>query len=290
MEELGQIVDKIRRDRQITIESLTEGIVSPSTYLRFVSGDTELSSDSFLKIIRRFNSGFAMFLQDHLSFFFLRHNYGILNYAESYNDIGLVEELVTVYQDMRGKEGWRKQDERFLLVAEALAALMTNAEDAEDKLRELQSYFASLKFFTDNDFLAFRTLTNFMTIDTIEKIIDRPLKRFKNLKDPGLGENMYHVCGIVYLKHLQAGNLKKAKKYYAILEEVYIDQIDVGWKMGRHMYKAFNDYFSGQELEGIQTLSDLRTAFNDLALDHQVAFMTELAKDMGIPLKEIGGT
>lgn len=289
MEKLGQIIDKIRGDRQITIEALTEGIVSPSTYLRFVNGETELSSDSFLKLIRRFNSSFAMFLQDHLSFFFLRHNYGILNYAESYNDIGLVEELITIYREMRVQEGWRQQDERFLLVAETLAALMKRTEDAEGKLQELQSYFASLKFFTDNDFLAFRTLTNFMTIDTIEKIIDRPLKRFKNLKDPGLGENMYHVCGIVYLKHLQAGSLIKAKKYYAILEEVYIDQIDVGWKMGRQMYKAFNTYYTGQEAKAIQELSDLRTAFNDLALHHQVAYLTELTDSMGIPLKEIGG-
>lgn len=55
---------KIRRNRNITIETLCEEIISFSTYSRFVSGKTLLASDSFIKNISSLYITFALFLQE----------------------------------------------------------------------------------------------------------------------------------------------------------------------------------------------------------------------------------
>lgn len=50
LENLGEVIEQIRSNRNITIDSLCEGIMSHSTYHRFVRGKSNIASDSFEKI------------------------------------------------------------------------------------------------------------------------------------------------------------------------------------------------------------------------------------------------
>lgn len=292
MEDLGRVVDQIRRNRNITIETLCEGIISASTYSRFVNGKTFLASDSFIKIISRLHMTFAMFLQDHQLFFKLKHDYAILNHAKAYHEVDVILDLIKDYQVRQGKKGWQAHDERFLKVAQLLANLMTEAGDydkqlLEQLLNEAKQLLGSLTHFTDNDFFAVKFLLPYLSFEEAEKLMKKHLKKLLDLKEPTLAENLYYVAGLMYTKSLTAKKRKAATVYYKMLTEIYLDQMDLGWKMAHKMYTSIHLYFAGETETAMQDLEDLSVFYNDLNLCHQAEKIHELTQELGIPLKQV---
>lgn len=285
MEDLGRVVDQIRRNRNITIENLCEGIISPSTYSRFVSGKTFLASDSFIQIISRLHMTFAMFLQDHQAFFRLKHDYAILSHAKAYNKTNVILDLIEDYEAQQGENSWQAHDERFLKVAQILANLMTEAVDYDESLKEAKQLLASLTHFTDNDFFAVKLLLRYLSFEEAEKLIKKPLKKLTDLKEPTLVENLYYVAGLMYTKSLTANKEKAAHFYYQMLTEIYLDQMDLGWKMAHKLYTSIQLYFAGDMEQAIGDLEELSVFYSDLNLFHQTAHTTALTQELGIPLR-----
>lgn len=284
--DLGQVIDGIRRNRNFTIEALCEGIISPSTYSRFVNGKTFLSTESFMKLVFRLHMTFAMFLQDYQDFFRIKHHYANLNHAKGYRDIDLVQGLVDEYQSRKSQAGWEVQDERFLKVAIALLSQLSEAPECNQHLKVIQDHMKQLKHLTDNDFFALKLLLPYMTLKEAEAVVKKPLKQFTDLKEPALAENLYYVCGIMYVKNLQAGQQKKADAYYEMLDEIYLDQMDLGWKLSQQMYQNIHLYFSGETERAIDQLEKVNILYSDLNLPHQSAFLAQICLDLGIPHKE----
>lgn len=285
MDNLGQVVDQIRRNRGIKINELCQGIISPSTYSRFVKGQSYISSESFVKIINRLHMTFAMFLQDYQTFFTLKHDYAILNHAKAYNQLDIIEDLINKYEEAKELKGWRTADDRFLKVARTILNLMIEAPKSLEHLMEVQFYFSQLKAFSDNDYFALKLLLPYMTAEDAEKVMAKQLSKISDLKEPALAENIYYVCGILYTKHLQGGNRKAAEKYFVMLEDIFLDHMDLGWKMAHQMYQAIHLYFNEDKAQAIEMLIDLRAFYNDLSLYHQATNLNMLALDLGIALE-----
>lgn len=98
MKYLGEIVEDIRQNQNISIANLCEGIISDSTYSRFIRGKTNLASDSFIRIIGRLNMSFEQFLYQNLNIFQLNYDYTVLNHAQLINDSSIVDNLISTYQ------------------------------------------------------------------------------------------------------------------------------------------------------------------------------------------------
>ena len=138
MENLGQALDWVRRNRNMTIETLCEGVMSPSSYSRFVSGKTFVSSKSFMTLIFRLNMTFAMFLQDYHNFFQNRHDYALLIHAQAYKDTEILSALLETYDHRKGAQNtdWNSFDERLLKVTAALLDQLQESPDAQAVWRQ----------------------------------------------------------------------------------------------------------------------------------------------------------
>lgn len=148
-----------------------------------------------MKLVFRLHMTFAMFLQDYLDFFSVKHHYAILNHAKGYNDIPLVKALIDSYQTRKREQpdGWLKSDEKFLRVAIALLSQLEKSPERQFHLENVQTYMAKLKCLTDNDFFALKLLLPYMKVTDAELIIKKTMKQLTDLKEPGLSENLYYV-------------------------------------------------------------------------------------------------
>lgn len=292
---LGRVIDDIRRNRNMTVEMLCEGIISPSAYSRFVSGKTFLASDSFMKLVFRLHMTFAMFLQDHLDFFRIKHHYAMLNNAKGYDNLALVQQLIGDYQarytaaqkKSKTNEAWQVHDERFLMVATALAKQLSESPDRQKYLEEYQEHMLQYKSLSDNDFFGLKLLLPYMTLKDAEAVVKKPLKQLTDLKEPALAENLYYVCGILYIKHLAARQLKKADRYYKMLDEIFLDSLDLGWKLSRKLYQNIHLYFTGETDRAVDQINKLSVFYSDLNLFHQSRFIAQTCRELNIPHQEL---
>lgn len=220
-------MDQIRRNRNITIESLCDGIISHSTYSRFVNGKTTVASDSFIKLVSRLHMTLAMFLQDYQGFFKLKHDYAILNYAKNNRDIAIIEELITTYSDKKSTNKWKVFDERFLKVAKVLHYKLNNKRNRKNISSEIEKIFTSIKIFSDNDYIAFRLILDYLSIDEAEAIISSQLERLNIEKVMTQIESIYYVAGNMYLKALIEDRNDLASYYYSIVANQKLDQMDL---------------------------------------------------------------
>lgn len=293
--DLGIVIDDIRRNRNMTIGALCEGIISPSTYSRFVSGKTMIAADSFMKLVFRLHMTFAMFLQDYQDFFRIKHHYAMLNQAKGYDDLALVQQLVVDYQvrhtdfqaSSHNKTDWGIHDERFLMVATALASQLSEDPKRKEHLEVVQEHIKQYKFLSDNDFFALKLLLPYMTLADAEEVVKKPLKQLTDLKEPALAENLYYVCGILYIKNLAAGKRKKAAHYYKMLEEIYLDPLDLGWKLSQQLYQNIHLYFTSDAERAVNQINKLSTFYADLNLVHQSQFIAQTCRDLNIPHQEV---
>lgn len=282
-ENLGLVIDEIRRNRNFTVESLCDGIISPSTYFRFLSGKTSLSSESFMKLVFRLHMTFAMFLQDYQDFFRRKHHYAMLIHAKSDNDLGLIQELIEEYEMLKESADWKIQDERFLMVATALKGQMTEHPACFMQLKAVQTHMKQLKSLTDNDFFALKLLMPYMELNNAEALMRKHLKQLTNLQAPDLAGNLYYVCGILYVKNLKAGKKTRAAEYYHMMEEIYLDQLDLGWKLSQQLYQNIHLYYTGDKYQAIDQLNKLSTFYAELNLSHQSRLIEEICEELEIP-------
>ena len=294
-ENVGKVIEDIRRNRNMTVEALCEGIISPSTYSRFVNGKTSLASNSFLKLVFRLHMTFAMFLQDYLDFFRIKHHYAILNNAKSYEELSSVLELIDDYQARfaafqkkpNTNHTWQVQDERFLMVATALVKQLTNSPDRQQHLEIFQKHMIQYTGLSDNDFFGLKLLLPYMTIKEAEAIVKKPMKQLTSLKDPALAENLFYVCGILYIKYLATGDLQKADDYYQMLDKIYLDSLDLGWKLSRKLFQNIHLYFTGDTDIAVDQLNKLSLFYTDLNLPHQSQFIAQTCRELNIPHQEV---
>lgn len=90
------------------------------------------------------------------------------------------------------------------MVATALASQLTQSPQRQQDLEIVQERLKSFKQFSDNDYIALKLLRHFMSLKDAEAVVKKPLKLLTDLKEPGLSENLYYVCSILYIKHLAA--------------------------------------------------------------------------------------
>lgn len=288
MENLGKVIDQIRRNRNITIESLCDGIISHSTYSRFVNGKTTVASDSFIKLVSRLHMTLAMFLQDYQGFFKLKHDYAILNYAKNNRDIAIIEELITTYSDKKSTNKWKVFDERFLKVAKVLHYKLNNKRNRKNISSEIEKIFTSIKIFSDNDYIAFRLILDYLSIDEAEAIISPQLECLNIEKVMTQIESIYYVAGNMYLKALIEDRNDLASYYYSIVANQKLDQMDLSWKLKHNKYTNIHLYFTGDKLEATEELEKLREFYVDLNLELEAKELTRISHELGIQLKDKG--
>ena len=293
--DLGLVIDEIRRNRNMTISALCEGIISPSTYSRFVSGKTMIAADSFMKLVFRLHMTFAMFLQDYQDFFRIKHHYAMLNHAKGYHDLALVQQLVADYQarymDFQASphktKDWGIHDERFLMVSTALASQLSEDPHRQQQLEVVQDHIKQYKALSDNDFFALKLLLPYMTLADAEAVVKKTLKQLTDLKETALEENLFYVCGIMYIKNLAAGQRKKAAHYYKMLEEIYLDPLDLGWKLSQQFYQNIHLYFTADAEKAVDQINKLSAFYSDLNLAHQSQFIAKTCRELNIPHQEM---
>ena len=108
-----------------------------------------------------------------------------------------------------------------------------------------------------------------------------------DLKELTLAENLYYVCGIMYIKNLAAGQHKRASCYYTMLEEIYLDTLDLGWKLSRQFYQNIHLYFTSDAEKAVIQINKLSSFYYDLNLAHQSHFIAQTCHQLNIPHQEI---
>lgn len=288
LENLGEVIEQIRSNRNITIDSLCEGIMSHSTYHRFVRGKSNIASDSFVKLVGRLHMTLAMFLQDYQGFFKLKHDYAILNHAKYSREVKLIQDLISVYQTKEKTSRLSVFEERFLKVARALNKGMANKGNKTKLSLEIIKEFTAIHTFSDNDYFAFVLLLDFISLEEAEKIIAPQLQNMNLKKEIVRMETFYFLAGAMYVKALLANKDALASTYYSIIIDHNLDATDLGWKLQREKYMNFHLYFSGDRQTAIENLENLREFYLDLYLEIDARDLTRICHKLGIHLKSEG--
>lgn len=288
MENLGQALDWVRRNRNMTIETLCEGVMSPSSYSRFVNGKNFVSSKSFMTLIFRLNMTFAMFLQDYHNFFQNRHDYAMLIHAQAYMDTEMLSALLETYAHQKQEQNkeWNNFDERLLKVTTALLDQLQESPDASTSLEAAKLDLATLSNFTDNDFTAFHLLLPYLSLTEADEILKVPLGKVTNLQEPALPESLYHVCGDLFTRHLIADDIEQAEFYYQKLTEIYIDPTDFNWKISRKIHQSIWQYFTSDKDLACQNLQRLIELYGELELSHLQEKTRQTCVALGVPIGE----
>lgn len=94
----------------------------------------------------------------------------------------------------------------------------------------------------------------------------------------------------MYIKNLQADRKKAAADYYQMLDEIYLDHLDLGWKISQQMYQNIHLYLAGDTEQAVDQLKKISQFYQDLNVPHQSAYLEQICQDVGIQLKESAGT
>lgn len=286
METLGKILDDIRQNQNVSIASLCEGIISESTYSRFIRGKTNLASDSFIKIIRRLNMPVGMFLQEYLDFFQLNHDYTVLNHAHLSNDLAIVDTLISAYQLKQVQIDWRACDERFLMLLYFLKSAANPASGSTHHLARLVEALHSLKFYTRNDLEALKLLLAYLEPADAEMLVQRVLKETVKSQDPIVRAHSAELCARLYIQKLQSKQPEAAYDYYCLLKEIAKDQSDLGLKITVKVLNCLHLYFNEKQDASIRTLEELVIFLDDLYLPFHGQALRSLLTELGIPMEE----
>lgn len=286
MENLGKIVDDIRQNQNVSISSLCEEIISDSTYSRFIRGKTNLSSDSFIKIIRRLNMPVGMFLQEYLDLFQLNHDYTILNHALLINDLTIVADLISAYQLKQVQIDWRACDERFLTLLYFLQRVSDQTNQSAQYLTTLVEALHSLKSYTSNDLTAIKLLLAYLKPEEAEALVQRVLKETLDSQDPIVRARSSDLCARLYIQKLRGKQSEAAYDYYCLLKKIAKDQSDLGLKITVKVLDRLHSYSNEKEESSIEMLEELLIFLDDLNLPLQAQALTALLTELGIPVDE----
>lgn len=113
------------------------------------------------------------------------------------------------------------------------------------------------------------------------------MKLLTDLKEPGLSENLYYVCSILYIKHLAAKQSKQTEHYYKIIDEIQLDSVDLGWKLSRQFIQNIHLYFTGDKNRAVDQINKLSIFYNDLNLAYQSRYVAQTCRDLSIPHQEV---
>ena len=286
MENLGRIVDDIRQNQNVSISSLCEGIISDSTYSRFIRGKTNLASDSFIRIIRRLNLPVGMFLQEYLDLFQLNHDYTVLNHALLMNDLAIVDDLISAYQLKQVQIDWRACDERFLTLLYFLQKVSNQASQSAQYLTTLVEALHSLKSYTSNDLTAMKLLLAYLEPEDAEALVQRVLKETVDSLDPIIRARSSDLCARLYIQKLRGKQSEAAYDYYCLLKRIAKEQSDLGLKVTVKVLDCLHLYFNEKQESSVQMLEKLLIFLDDLNLPLHGQALTALLTELGIPVDE----
>lgn len=173
------------------------------------------------------------------------------------------------------------------MVATALDSQLTQSPQRQQNLEIVQERLKSFKQFSDNDDIALKLLLHFMSLKDAEAVVKKPLKLLTDLKEPGLSENLYYVCSILYIKHLAAKQYKQTEHYYKIIDEIQLDSVDLGWKLSRQFIQNIHLYFTGDKNRAVDQINKLSIFYNDLNLTYQSRYVAQTCRDLSIPHQEV---
>lgn len=286
MKYLGEIVEDIRQNQNISIANLCEGIISDSTYSRFIRGKTNLASDSFIRIIGRLNMSFEQFLYQNLNIFQLNYDYTVLNHAQLINDSSIVDNLISTYQLKKNQMDWRACDERFLTLLYFLQGVSEPASQSKLYLKTLVESLHSLKSYTSSDFIAIKLLLAYLESEEAEALVQRVLKETADNQDPIVKVSTSDLCAMIFIKKLLEKQTGAAYKYYCLSKLMAKEQSDFRLKITIKIIDCLHLYLYEKQEASIEMFEELVVFLNDLSLPLQGRALIALLTELGIPLEE----
>lgn len=271
--ELGKEVEALRLRKNLTVKKLCDGIITKSTYSRFVNGHVMIKADSLLEIVSRLNMTFAMFLQDYVDFFKLKHDYTLLYHAIVFNELDLMADLINDYSSVSEDS---KNEMIFLQTAKIMKLYSQRELEEPDVLHAGKAYFEGLDYWTDYDYKTFKHLSALYETDFVIKIVHSIINLITDLSSPTLQEEVFYILGITFARLLTEHQFDQASSIYAAFNQLYVDQNDLGKGIYHVSIKALFEIVYHQKLDYVQEYEDMIEFYDYLKMDSRVDELIEL--------------
>ena len=171
----AKIIEKVRKQKNISVKCLVEGIMAPSTYHRFKNGEVEPSYKKFYSLLSRLN-------MKHEEFLFISNHYQADKLKSS---LFMLEELF----NNKDIEGLRKFKESNVdnadwdnpLACEHVIMLSNLFEnylkgDKVDLNNELIQYLEKTETWTHYEIVMFNNVMKFMPTETIDFFLNNIIR------------------------------------------------------------------------------------------------------------------
>lgn len=255
---LGELIEKIRNEKNITVKALIGNQISKSTYSRFVNNKTMISADSLLYLLNQLHITLGLFLLLYTDFFELKYDYVILKHClESKSISGLTEML-----DKWSQKNIQFNDSQKLFI-ETLEFSLANLKGEtvlDESINQLNTTYSALTYWTDYDLKSLRATMDFIDIRELIKYVNEIIDETENVDETPVHEEVFYVVGQVFCRCLMEGRYIEAEVFYDVLINLHISQYD----LGKQIYRKYYQGLAGVALIGRQEDAN----FVDSAIDY----------------------
>lgn len=243
----GEIIQKIRQDRNMTLKEAAGDAITPNNLSRFEKGLTSVKVDTFFEILDRFN----LDGEDYTEVLHIQGG-GTQRSRQTINAF-LKNDLVKARQILGKKSEWGNIIEYYILQLAILNQENKNDEltpDGVEAVNYLLNYIFSIDTLYIRDFIIIEILLSFKIqrfelkfLEYLEKIIMKGLEDFKYITEPFY--RRYTTTGVRLVRaYSRYGYYDKAEnliyKLKIIISERFHDAYSIHNLFYLNMYEVYN--------------------------------------------------
>lgn len=218
-ENYGQTIEKIRRQKNILIKDLIEGVMDSSTYHRFKNNDIDTTVSKFIIILQRLNVRFEEFLFIHENFKldFLKST--LLKLQNYYNqkDIFNIKQLII---DIEIYDWDNKLTKRHMVDLVTLYLnVLQNKTNNLDSVSLIQ-YLKKVETWTHYEIAMFSNCIRLLPVDLIDYSLHYVMRSFSVYKHTDIyySESCRILINAITL-FIGKKEIELAKKWYRVLRQ-----------------------------------------------------------------------
>lgn len=251
---LGEAVEQLRIEKNISVKDLIGERISKSTYSRFVNNKSMVSADTLLYLLNQLHTTFAMFLQLHTDYFDLKYDYTILNHCLELKQTYRLSNLLKKWELKIGHLSI--PEELFIKTIKITLADLNGELATAISLDELREVYDELNYWTDYNLKSFKASMHLFDTQTAIKYAKKILKNIDNIDGTLVHEEVFYVLGRVFSRCLMEGLNKDAKEIYSNLNRLYISQYDLGKQIYAMYYEGLANVILLNKFDDIKLIND----------------------------------
>lgn len=222
MATIGQRIEKVRVQKNISVKKVCGNQISRSVYNRFANGRADTSTDNLLYLLSILHIGFDELQEEQLGYTDIRKSMIKIRRAFERQHFGELEKIIQSLENMSCFP-----NDSYDHLAQIAMIVLARAEDKKVLFSEnrLVEYLLNVDTWTHYELIMFNNCMFILPIELIEVLLDRSLKHIARFSDNQIyGNEYYRMLLNVIILFMTIGRADLLEKYYQALLTVRLNE------------------------------------------------------------------